>query len=242
MQPSVETKKLVNNTFRPNLTKIAGMIGVQIEKAVDSMKELIVGHSMNLIKDQCPQYTEEKLEEIKYGLASIYITISKTIVIFAIAFILGILKELIIFTIIYNLIRATSFGLHATKSWICLVASTLVFIGSTYICTIVTIPILPKVILGIVGILLIFKNSPADTKKKPIVNPKRRLIYKFLSTVTATIFVILAITIPDNFLSNSFILALLIQCFMISKLAYKTFGLPYDNYKNYLKENVVREE
>lgn len=224
------------------MTKIVGMIKVQIEKVVGSMKELIVGHSMNLIKNQCPQYTEEKLEEIRYGLASIYITISKTIIIFAIALILGILKELIIFTVIYNLIRATSFGLHATKSWICLVSSTMAFIGSTYISTIVTIPILLKIILGIIGILLIFKNSPADTAKKPIVSPKRRLIYKILSTVTATIFVILAITIPDNFLSNSFILALLIQCFMISKLVYKAFGLSYDNYKNYLKQNVVREE
>lgn len=217
------------------------MINVQIERAVDSMKELIIGHSMNFIKNQCPQYTEEKLEEIRYGLASIYITISKTIIIFAIAYILGILKELIIFTIIYNIIRAISFGLHATKSWICLVSSTIVFISAPIICNIIAIPIWLKIILGSISILLIFKNSPADTEKKPIVNPKRRLIYKFLSTVTAIIFVILAITIPDNFLSNSFILALLIQCFMISKFVYKLFGLPYDNYKTYLKNEEIRE-
>lgn len=188
---------------------------------------------MNLIKKQYPHYDEVKLAEIKYGLASIYITISKTIVICAIAYILGILKELIIFTIIYNIIRMPSFGLHATKSWICLVSSTLIFIGSTYLCSIVTIPLLLKIIFGIVGILLIFKNSPADTEKKPIVSPKRRLAYKIISTVIAITFVVLSITIPDNFLSNSFIFALIIQCFMTSKSAYKLFGLPYDNYKNY---------
>jgi len=197
------------------------------------MKELVVGCSMNLIKKQYPHYDEVKLAEIKYGLASIYITISKTIVICAIAYILGILKELIIFTIIYNIIRMPSFGLHATKSWICLVSSTLIFIGSTYLCSIVTIPLLLKIIFGIVGILLIFKNSPADTEKKPIVSPKRRLAYKIISTVIAITFVVLSITIPDNFLSNSFIFALIIQCFMTSKSAYKLFGLPYDNYKNY---------
>lgn len=197
------------------------------------MKELVVGCSMDLIKKQYPQYDETKLAEIKYGLASIYITISKTIVICAIAYILGILKELIIFTVIYNVIRMPSFGLHATKSWICLVSSTLIFIGSTYLCSIVIMPLLLKIILGIVGILLIFKNSPADTEKKPIVNPKRRLAYKIISTVIAIIFVILSLTIPDNFLSNSFIIALIIQCFMTDKLTYKIFGLPYDNYKNY---------
>lgn len=197
------------------------------------MKELVVGCSMDLIKKQYPQYNEVKLAEIKYGLASIYITISKTIVICAIAYILGILKELIIFTVIYNIIRMPSFGMHATKSWVCLVSSTLIFIGSTYLCSIVVITLLPKIILGIVGVLLIFKNSPADTKKKPIVNPKRRLAYKIISTVIAIIFVILSIIIPDNFLSNSFIFALIIQCFMTSKAIYKLFGLPYDNYKNY---------
>ena len=197
------------------------------------MKELVIGYSMDLIKKQYPQYNEVKLAEIKYGLASIYITISKTIVICAIAYILGILKELIIFTVIYNIIRMPSFGMHATKSWVCLVSSTLIFIGSTYLCSIVVITLLPKIILGIVGVLLIFKNSPADTKKKPIVNPKRRLAYKIISTVIAIIFVILSIIIPDNFLSNSFIFALIIQCFMTSKAIYKLFGLPYDNYKNY---------
>lgn len=197
------------------------------------MKELIVGSSINLIKRECPQYNEEKLAEIKYGLASIYLTISKTIAIGAVAFILGILKELIIFTIIYNLIRMTSFGMHATKSWICLVSSSVIFIGATYICTIVTIPILLKIILGIIGTLLIFKNSPADTAKKPIINPKRRLAYKIISTIIATILVILSITISDDFLSNSFIFAIIIQCFIISPTVYKLFGLPYDNYKNY---------
>ena len=197
------------------------------------MKELFVGSSIDLIKKQCPEYDNVKIEEIKYGLASIYLMISKTIVIGTIAFILGILKELIIFTVIYNLLRMTSFGLHATKSWICLLSSSIIFIGCPYLCQMITIPILPKIIIGIVGILFIFKNSPADTHKKPIINPKRRLVYKLISTMTATIFVILSITISDTFLSNSFIFALIIQCFVTSKNVYKLFGLPYDNYKNY---------
>ncbi len=197
------------------------------------MKELIVGKSMSLIQKQYPEYDDVKLAEIRYGLASIYITISKTIIICLIALILGILKELIIFTIIYNLLRMTSFGLHATKSWICLLSSTTIFIGSTYLCTIITFPLLLKIIIGIIGILLIFKNSPADTVKKPIVSPKRRMVYKTLSTITATIFVILSIAIINNFLSNCFILALIIQNIMISKVTYKVFGQPYDNYKSY---------
>lgn len=197
------------------------------------MKELVIDSSLGLIKKHCPEYDEIKLEEIKYGLASIYLTLTKTVVICAIAFMLGILKELIIFTIIYNIIRMPSFGLHATTSLICLVSSTILFIGSAYISTIVSIPIWIKSILGIIGILLISKNSPADTAKKPIINPTRRKIYKLLSTGIAIIFVILSITIHNDFIANCFIIALILQCFIVSPFVYSLFGLPYDNYKNY---------
>ncbi len=197
------------------------------------MKELVIGSSINLIKKQCPKYDEIKLEEIKYGLSSLYITITKTIVICAIAFILGILKELVIFTIIYNVIRMPSFGLHATTSLKCLISSTIIFIGVPYLCTLINMTIGIKIALGIVGIILIFKNSPADTEKRPIINPTRRKIYKILSTLVATIFVILSITIQDDFISNCFTMALILQCFIVSPTIYKLFGLPYDNYKNY---------
>ena len=197
------------------------------------MKELVINSSLNLIRKYFPNYSQEKMEVIEYGLVGLYLTISKSIVICLIAFILGILKELLIFMIIYNVIRATSFGLHATKSWICLVSSTLIFITVPFLCILLTLPIWLRIIIGLCCILLIFKNSPADTEKRPIVSPKRRRTYKILSTIIAIIFVVLSIVLADNFLANCFIFALVVQCFMISPLTYKIFKLPYDNYKNY---------
>ena len=188
---------------------------------------------MNLVQKNYPDYSEEKLEEIEYGLTGLYLTITKTIVIFAIALVLGILKEVIIFTIIYNIIRATSFGLHATKSWICLVCSSIVFLSMPFIATIIVLPVWSRILIGLVCVLFIVKNSPADTEKRPIVNPKRRRIYKLLSTLIAIIFVILSIILSDNFYQNCFIFTLIVQCFMTSPFVYKIFKLPYDNYKNY---------
>lgn len=197
------------------------------------MKEAFINNSMNIIKKYYPNYSEVKLEELKYGLLGLYLLITKSIIIFAIAFFLGIFKELLIFTLIYNLIRLPSFGIHASKSWICLVASTSVFILSTYLCSKVIIPINFKVILGIIGIILICKNSPADTAKKPIVSPKRRKIYKTISTLVAITFVICSIIINNDFLANSFIIALLIQCVITAPTTYKICGETYDNYKTY---------
>ena len=197
------------------------------------MKEFVIGRSLALIKKQYPDYSTEKMEEIEYGLVGLYLMITKTIVIFIIAFLLGIIKEMLIFMIIYNIVRAPSFGLHATKSWICLVTSTIIAIAIPVLCNLLTLPIWLRITIGVICVLLIFKNSPADTEKRPIVNPIRRRTYKILSTIIAVIFVVLSIILTDNFMGNCFIFALVVQCFMISPFIYKMFNLPYNNYKNY---------
>jgi len=201
------------------------------------MKNLLINASMNSIQKQYPEYSEEKLAEIKYGLLTVYLSISKLILISIIAIILGLFKEFIIFTIFYIFIRMTSFGLHANKSWICTLGSTLTFIIIPFICKNIVIPINIIIIFGIIGILLIFKNSPADTVKKPIISPIRRRNYKIISTSIAITMVITSIISNNTFISNALLLALLIQCFMISPLAYKLFKLPYNNYLNYIKKN-----
>lgn len=198
------------------------------------MKEAFINNSMNVIQKYYPNYSDVKLEELKYGLLGLYLMISKSIIIFSIAIFLGIFKELLIFTVIYNIIRAPSFGMHASKSWICLVASTSIFILLTYLSLNVTIPINIKLIIGIIGIIFMYKNSPADTAKKPIVSLKRRKIYKTISTLLAIIFVICSLIIDNNFLSNSFILSLVLQNIFISPTTYKIFNEPYDNYKTYI--------
>ena len=198
------------------------------------MRDYIVSGSLNLIKKDNPGYSDEKLEILEYGLTGLYIFISKSIVIFTIAYFLGILKELIIFMLIYNMIRSVSFGMHANSSTGCLIASSVSFLSATYLCKHFIIPIGFKVIFGIISIIYVYLHSPADTEKRPIVSPKRRLIYKLLSTLIAFIMVTCSIIVDDVFISNSFIIALLMQCFMISPFAYRITGQKYDNYKDYL--------
>lgn len=197
------------------------------------MKKKIINGCLNVVKKNFPEYDEEKISVIKYGLESIYLLVTKLIIIGILAYILGLFKELVIFLLIYNVMRTISFGLHATKSWICLVVSILMFILVPWICKCVYIPIWYKVIMGIILLFLYFKNAPADTKKRPIVNPKRRLFFKYISVLTCILFIFLSIFIKDNFISNCFILSLVVQACMISPFVYKIFGLPYNNYLSY---------
>ena len=200
------------------------------------MKKYIINKAMNIIKNNT-NYGQTKLEEIEYGLISIYLLISKFIFISILCLILGIFKEMIIFTLIYNIIRMPSFGLHATKSWICLLSSSIAFIGLPFICKTITINILLKYILAFIGLVFIGKNSPADTHKKPILSRKRRRNYKIISIVIASVYSLICIYCSNNFISNCLLISLLLQCIIISPLTYKIFKLPYNNYKVYLKKH-----
>ena len=82
-----------------------------------------------------------------------------------------------------------------------------------------------------------FKNAPADTKKRPIVNKKRRNLFKIISTILSIIFVALSIVINDNYISNCLVFAIIMQNCMISPTVYKIFKLPYNNYVTFLKEH-----
>ena len=191
---------------------------------------------MNYIKNKT-NYDDIKLKEIEYGLVSIYLMISKLIIISTLALILGIFKEMIIFTLIFNTIRSTAFGLHATKSWVCLIISALIFLVIPTISLQIHLNVLLKIIICFISIILIYKNSPADTKSKPIINKKRRNLYKLLSTLFGIIFSITSIIIKNEFISNCLIFSLILENLLISPLTYKIFKLPYNNYIDYLKKH-----
>lgn len=198
------------------------------------MKKIVLDKCMNIIKKNM-QYDDTKLEEIRYGLEGIYLTITKIIIISIICIILGIFKEFLIFIAIYSIMRAPSFGIHASKTWICLVTSSIIFIGSPLLSIYTSLNTTTKIIIGIISIIGICIFSPADTIKRPIINKTRRKIYKILSTLIAIMYIVFSIKIKNNFISNCFIYSTIIQNILISPLTYKMFKMPYNNYKEYIK-------
>ena len=197
------------------------------------MKDLIIGKQLNVIK-KYNNFDDDKLAVIKYGLESIYILITKTIIILLVSYLLGLLKQTVIFLVCYNFSRIPSFGLHATKSWICLVSSLLIFIILPFICTVITIPMYLKIIIGLIGLAFIIKNAPADTYKRPIISKKRRMFFKVCSSIVTIAMILFSLFIEDQFLANSLLFSIILQCFMISPTVYKFFKLPYNNYKKYV--------
>ena len=182
-------------------------------------------------------YTKEDLEKIRYGFECIYILITKGVVVLTIAFFLGILKYTIVFLAIYGLVRTFACGLHATKSWICMISSILIFIIIPYLCKILIINKLVRLVIMGISTILIYIYAPADTKKRPIINKNKRLRLKIISTSIAIIYIIISLYIKKNFILNSLMFGLILETIMILPITYKTFKLPYNNYINYLKSH-----
>lgn len=185
------------------------------------------------IEKQYPNYSKEKIEEIMYGVEGIYLTISKTIVIFTLALIFGIFKELIFLLIAFNFIRLFAFGMHANNSLTCLLFSGTLFICGSYLCKIITIPNYVLYALYLIALVLISVYAPADTVKRPLIKKKKRKIFKVLSIIMTITYFIITLFIKDKLIINSLILGLIIECILILPITYKVFKMPYKNYTNY---------
>ena len=197
------------------------------------MKKLIINKCMELVTTYNKDLSQRDIDKIKYGLEGLYLTITKLIFIIIISIILGIWKETLLLMLIFNVIRLTAFGVHAKRSIDCLISSTLFFILFPIICIKLTIPLIVKVILFIPLTVLIGIFAPADTEKRPLINKKKRKIYKMLSIMISIIYMTIAIVIKDNTLSNCFIFAIVIQIIIMLPITYKIFGVSYNNYKTY---------
>ena len=197
------------------------------------MKKLIINKCMELVTTYNKDLSQRDIDKIKYGLEGLYLTITKLIFIIIVSIILGIWKETLLLVLIFNGIRLTAFGVHAKRSIDCLISSTLFFILFPILCIKLTIPLIVKIILFIPLTVLIGIFAPADTEKRPLINKKKRKIYKILSIILSIIYMTIAIVIKDNTLSNCFIFAIVIQIIIMLPITYKIFGVSYNNYKTY---------
>lgn len=196
------------------------------------MKKKFLNYAVFLIT-QSQDYDNEQIEIITYGLETIYLTVTKMVVLFALAFLLGCVKEFILLLITYNIIRSQAFGIHASKSIYCLITSTIMFIGGALICKYCVFPFWITVIGSVFCNICLLLYAPADTYKHPLINKKKRKRFKYISFSLGLIYTALIIFLKDAFLTNYLFIGMIEAVIMILPITYKTFKLPYNNYKTY---------
>ena len=195
------------------------------------MKEKFIFKVIDLSKRE-KKYSDEDIAVMRYALEGIYLTFTKILVITIIAALLGLFKEYILFVLIYTPIRSVSFGWHANTTKECWIVSILAFILIPYMCRLVVMNNIVKIILLAFTILMFALYSPADTKKRPIVNKKRRLIFKILSLTICLIYTCYSMS-TSSLVSNLMVASLLYQSLLISPLIYRITHQEFNNFKAY---------
>lgn len=198
------------------------------------MREAIINKAINNIQ-KYNDYSDIKIKEIKYGLESIYLTTFKIIVIMVINTLIGSIKELLLIFLFYGLLRLTGFGLHAKKTSHCWISSLLIFVILPNIVKTLSVPKSIQIVLSLVGLILLSIYAPADTKKRPLINKTKRIVYKVLTILIATLYILYIIFTKDVYINSILTISILIQTFLVLPISYKLFGLEYNNYKNYKK-------
>lgn len=198
------------------------------------MKKFIMNHAMHVVKGVYPNYDDDKLDEIRYGLEAIYLSLSKTIVILLVTLILGIFKEAVIVLLFFNFLRMFAFGIHASKSWQCWISSSIMFIGIPYLCIYTELSNIYYYILIVFSVLNFLLYAPADTVKRPLVKKHRRIKFKVLTLIVSLIYIILFFNTNDVFIKNVIVYTMLLEVVLIHPLTYRVFKLPYKNYERYV--------
>ncbi len=196
------------------------------------MKKKFLNYSTCLL-EASGNYSKEDIEVIIYGLEGIYLTITKAIIIFVLAYLLGIFKEVILLLICYNVIRSQAFGIHASKSSYCLISSVILFVGGAVICKYIVLPFWIMIICSIICDIGLLFYAPADTYKRPIVNKNKRKRFKIISVLFGVVYTISIVVFRDSSIVNYLLLGKVEAVVMIIPLTYKVFRLPYNNYKTY---------
>ena len=176
-------------------------------------------------------YSELEQKQLRYGLEGIYLTITKMVVLIILSLILGIFKDFIIVTILFNFIRYTGFGFHAEKSYQCLLFSTFNFIVIPYIFLHIELSYIAIYVVCGICILHYLLFAPADTKKRPLPNKKKRIIRKIITVMIGIIYTLIIIFINNQYWTGIILSSLIIQAIVISPLTYRLFNQPYNNYK-----------
>ncbi len=194
---------------------------------VDKICEFI----LNRMKKEMPDITKEKEEVIKYGLQLIIGEIPKTLLLFAVSFLLGFGWYMLFAYITIMPYKMVSGGIHLHTHLGCITVSAISYYGTILLSKFLNLDSLEKYILialsFVFGILMISLYAPADTENLPIISKKERKTKKILSYIILTITLGIAIFLKDSTLSNILIIGTILQSLFISKLAYKITNNKY---------------
>ena len=179
----------------------------------------------NRIRKEMPEIDDERAEVINYGLQNIVGEIPKIFLLFIIAFILGIFKEVLFMFIVLIPYRGASGGFHLKTHLGCILGTTAFYCGNVLLSQYIILDDITKYILigisWIFGMIMIKLYAPADTENVPILSKKDRKKKQMIAYITYSIGLLVALLVQDQVISNILLFGNILQTLTITKLAYR---------------------
>ncbi len=196
---------------------------------------VIVDYITGRINRRC-HYEGLDAVKLRYGINQTVSSITKSALIFLIAFIIGVLPYTIIAVLSFNLLRHRAFGLHSIKKGRCTVYSTLFFVVIPYF--------IQGMIMDTWSIVLIYMSiavamlafAPADTERRPLVGKGRRTKFRKEAVIITAILMLASVLIPNAAARVFLTYGALMETVTILPITYKVMGRTYNNYEKY--ENI----
>lgn len=200
------------------------------------MIEKICTYIVNQMRKQMPDIDDEKAEIITYGIELIIGEIPKIFLLFVLSFILGIGWYTVFAYVALIPYRASSGGFHLKTHIGCIIGSSVFYYGIVYLSKFIILNLVQKYIIIVIalvfGVIMVSLYAPADTENIPIISKKERKRKKILSYITLVLTLTASVFIKDSIISNILIFGVIVQSFMISRLAYLLTNNKY-GYKVY---------
>lgn len=195
--------------------------------------EAICNKLMGFIARTFPDKSQVELDEVHYGMFVLINNLLELPVIFIIAVLFGVFKEVLIAFLAFSFLRSFASGIHAQKPLGCFLSTTAIYFGATFLGKTFTLHFIDLSAVFIASCILIILHAPADTENRPLVSKKLRKKLKIGSLGVASLLYIIELLMLGSHYSSVIAYSVLIECITIMPATYVIFKRRYNNYESY---------
>lgn len=163
-------------------------------------------------------------DKLRYGTHIFYINTIKSIALLLVAWLLGVIRQVLVFALAYGALRTFARGVHLKNTYLCTLAGFVCYLGCAYLSLYADISVWIKVAVLMICAAAFWLYAPAETRKRPIPQ-KRKQPLKIKSmcvlAVVSTVSLVLAFLPDYRVQSNLFFLAAVCQSVNILPITYK---------------------
>ncbi|MBC2021394.1 regulator [Listeria booriae] len=174
---------------------------------------------------------EDRFAIVKYGVEIFLVNVTKGIIVYLAAALLGMLWQTLVVHLSYLMIRRHSFGLHAKTSLGCTITSVVMFVILPYFVKEVQLSEWMIVLISGLILLNIAIFAPSDTENMPLFNAQKRHVLRRKSVFDTILVLALGFLAPWAWMHICVLMGALIQSATINPVTYKLLKRGYNNYE-----------